>query len=254
MGGGSGLSSFGCNGGGPRFSMNGDQAPNFVGGGSGGGYGDRGQGPLLGHSQHPLNLDSGSGLSSFGGSNGGGQRLPMNEGQAPTSMGVGSGGSHFGAPVASYGGTGSGGGVGLGTHFGDPGASYGGTSSCGGARLGTNFGGPGTRYSGTGSGGGAGGGPGSSYVGTSCGGGAELGTGFSGSGSVYGGTCSGGGAGLGTGFGTSQRSHYGLSPRSVEKSSGGYPKSAHYSLSSGSRSIDQTQPLYKKYLGTLYKL
>lgn len=71
------------------------------------------------------------------------------------------------------------------------------------------------------------------------------GGGYGGAGVSYGGLGGAGGAGLGGaggGFGGSgQRSVYGLPPGSVRMSSGGYPESAHYSLSSGSAYQSQQQ-------------
>ncbi|KVH93129.1 UBP1-associated protein 2C-like [Cynara cardunculus var. scolymus] len=165
-----------------QSSMQGSYASQF-GGGPGGIYGGNlgglglagpggisvyggggGQVPPLSHSQHPLNsnLGGGAGLSSFG-SNGGGPGLSTNGSQAPNSLGGGSGGFSSGL-------------------------------------------------------GGGGGGVGVSY-----GGGAGVG---------------GGGSGFG---GSGQRSLYGLPPGSVRMSSGGYPESAHYSLSSGSAYQSQQQ-------------
>nr|GEX10100.1 UBP1-associated protein 2C-like [Tanacetum cinerariifolium] len=90
------------------------------------------------------------------------------------------------------------------------------------------------------------GGRGSSYDRTTGDGDALLGDRYGDRGASYGGMGSSRGVGLGTSSGGSGHgSRYVMSPRSMRGLSGGYPESAHYSLSSGS--TDQTQQQNKRY-------
>ncbi|KAG5546144.1 hypothetical protein RHGRI_018354 [Rhododendron griersonianum] len=184
-------------------------------GGPGGSYGGFSGGPQLGH---PMN-------SSMGG---GGPGLSSVSSQAPSSMGVSGGGygsgmggpyggSHFGGP----GSTGYGGAGGLGTGGGGLVGSAGGFGGSGGGMVGS-----------AGGFGGAGGG----MVGNT-GGLGGVGGGLGGSAGSLGGVGSGmGGAGRGSSL------YGGLPASSIGLPSGGYPESAHYSLSASGYGSQHNHP------------